>query len=69
VADKVQTDPIVLELQRLVDLNAKHLDEIKKIVDSGALVARSINEPTEKLAGARIDLARTPHQRIEHSTC
>jgi len=57
VAEKVKSDPTAFEIQRLVDLNFKQLERAKEALDSGKRVT-GIDEVTEKIARAKIDLAR-----------
>ncbi|HUT31811.1 MAG TPA: hypothetical protein VMX13_18635 [Sedimentisphaerales bacterium] len=65
VTDKVKSDFVCLELQRMVDLHTKRLEEINRDVDAAKLEGREIivpaqhiDELTEKLARAKIDLAK-----------
>jgi hypothetical protein len=65
VTDKVKSDFVCLELQRMVDLHTKRLEEMNRDVDAVKLEGREfivpaqhIDELTEKLARAKIELAK-----------
>ncbi|HUW17705.1 MAG TPA: hypothetical protein VMW16_00215 [Sedimentisphaerales bacterium] len=57
VAEKVKSDPTAFEIQRLIDINARELERAREALDSGRRVT-GIDEVTEKIARAKIDLAR-----------
>jgi hypothetical protein len=57
VTERVESDSTAFELQRLIDLNVNELERAKKALDEGKSVT-GIDQVTEKIARAKIDLAR-----------
>jgi len=57
VEEKVKSDPVAFEIQRLIDINARELERAREALDSGKRVT-GVDEVTEKLARAKIDLAK-----------
>jgi len=58
VARKLEDDSVTKELERILEINAKLLEVAKKRYESGTASAAEIQQMEEKLARARIDLAK-----------
>ncbi|MHC4087028.1 MAG: GumC domain-containing protein [Planctomycetota bacterium] len=54
----VENDPITLELRRIVDIQTNSLERIKELVKQKTASSAEVEGVTEKLARARIDLAK-----------
>ena len=61
VDEKVQDDQVSEELRKILAVQVKHLEEVKKLVDSG-YVQTGLADAEEKLARAKIDLAMRREQ-------
>ena len=58
VADKLGADYVTVELERIIEINANQLAAIAKRVESGTAASTDLGLMREKLARARIELAR-----------
>lgn len=58
IREKVENDPIKNELQKIVDIHTKSLENIQKLVKEGAVSSTEVDNVLEKLARARIELAK-----------
>jgi len=55
---KVKDDTVTVELQRLLELQIQHLDNVKKLVQVGRTSQTDLADAEERLARARIELAK-----------
>ena len=58
IAQKLEDDSVTKELEKILEINANLLQVAKKRFDSGTASAAEIQQMEEKLARARIDLAK-----------
>ena len=58
IREKVKNDPITIELQRIVDIQTDSLKRIQKLVKTGTASSAEVEGVLEKLARARIELAK-----------
>ncbi len=56
--EKLKSDPVTNELQRLLELQALRLENVKKLVETGRTSQAELADAEEKLARARIELAK-----------
>lgn len=56
--EKLKSDPVTNELQRLLELQYVHIDSVKKLVESGKAGQSELADAEERLARARIELAK-----------
>jgi hypothetical protein len=62
MADKMGSDPVTAELQAIVDMRTKQLHGIKMQAEAGNVLFAGVEEITEKLARAKIELAQRREQ-------
>ena len=62
VAKQLQKDPITLELQRIVDIQTNSLERIRALVKQKTASSAEVEDVLEKLAEARIELAKRREQ-------
>jgi len=62
IDEKVQDDQVSEELRKILALQVNYLEGVKKLVDSGSVGAAELADAEEKLARARIELARRREQ-------
>jgi hypothetical protein len=62
IEEKVQDDQVSEELRKILALQVNYLEGVKKLVDSGSVGAAELADAEEKLARARIELARRNEQ-------
>jgi hypothetical protein len=62
VAKQLQKDPITLELQRIVDIQTNSLERIRALVKQKTASSAEVEDVLEKLARARIELAKRREQ-------
>jgi len=62
IDDKVQADQVSEELTKILALQVKYLEEIKKLTDLGRASNNDVADAEEKLARAKIELARRREQ-------
>lgn len=62
VAEQLQKDPITIELKGIADIHTKSLENIQKLVKAGRASSDKVEEVLEKLARARIELAKRREQ-------
>ena len=62
MAKKLQKDPITLELQRIVDIQTNSLERIRALVKQKTASSAEVEDVLEKLAEARIELAKRREQ-------
>jgi hypothetical protein len=58
IRGKVKNDPITIELQRIVDIQTDSLKRTQELVKEGAVSSAEVDDVLEKLARARIELAK-----------
>ena len=58
VAQKLDADPVTAELEKILEINANLLTATKMQVESGIVSGAELQQVEEKLARARIELAR-----------
>jgi hypothetical protein len=56
--EKLKSDPVTNELQRLLELQILRLDSVKKLVETGHTSQADLADAEERLARARIELAK-----------
>jgi len=56
--EKLKSDPVTNELQRLLELRIPHLENVKKLVEVGRTSPADLADAEERLARARIELAK-----------
>jgi len=56
--EKLKSDPVTNELQRLLELQVLHLESVKKLVETGRTSQAELADAEERLARARIELAK-----------
>ena len=62
IDQKIQDDQVSEELRKILDLQVQYLEEIKKLTDVGRASNNEVADAEEKLARARIELARRREQ-------
>ncbi len=62
VEAKIQPDPVIDELQKLIAMHTEQLALAEKLYETGRSAGKEISEIKEKLARARIDLAKRRQQ-------
>jgi len=62
VDEKVQRDEVSEELRKILDVQVKYLEGVKKLVDNGSVSSNELADAEEKLARAKIELARRREQ-------
>jgi hypothetical protein len=58
IRKKVANDPITIELQRIVDIQTDSLKRTQELVKEGAVSSAEVDDVLEKLARARIEIAK-----------
>ncbi|MHC4890754.1 MAG: hypothetical protein ACYTEO_14970, partial [Planctomycetota bacterium] len=58
IKEKVRNDPITIELQRIVDIQTDSLKRTQELVKEGAVSSAEVEDVLEKLARARIEIAK-----------
>jgi hypothetical protein len=56
--EKLKSDPVTNELQRLLELQILNLENVKKLVETGRTSQTDLADAEERLARARIELAK-----------
>jgi len=56
--EKLKSDTVTDELKRLLELQVLHLESVKKLVENGRVPQREIADAEERLARARIEIAK-----------
>jgi hypothetical protein len=56
--EKLKSDSVTNELQRLLELQVLHLESVKKLVETGRTSQAELADAEERLARARIELAK-----------
>ena len=62
IGEKVRTDQVSEELRNILALQVKYLEGVKKLVESGDVHGAQVADAEEKLARAKIELARRREQ-------
>ena len=62
IDEKVNADQISLELRSILAMQVKYLEGVKKLVDAGTVSSSEFVDAEEKLARAKIELARRREQ-------
>jgi hypothetical protein len=62
IDEKVHTDQVSEELRKILALQVKYLEGVKELVDNGTVSSAELADAEEKLARARIELARRSEQ-------
>jgi len=62
IEEKIQDDQVSGELRKILDLQVKYLEGVKKLVDTGRVSTAEFADAEEKIARARIELARRREQ-------
>jgi len=62
IEEKIQADQVSDELRKILDLQVNYLEGVKKLVDSGTVNTAELADAEEKIARARIELARRREQ-------
>ena len=62
IDEKIQADQVSEELRKILDLQIKHLEGIKKLAESGRAQDGAVADIEEKVARAKIELARRREQ-------
>jgi hypothetical protein len=62
IDEKVQDDLVSEELRRILDLQVKHLEAVKKLAESGRAQEGQVADAEEKVARAKIELAKRREQ-------
>jgi hypothetical protein len=62
IDEKVQGDQVSEELKKILDLQVKHLEAVKKLAESGNAQGAEVADAEEKVARAKIELAKRREQ-------
>jgi hypothetical protein len=62
IEEKIQADQVSEELRRILDLQVKYLEGVEKLADSGRVQGTEVTDAEEKVARAKIELARRREQ-------
>lgn len=62
VDEKVRRDEVSEELRKILDMQVKYLEGVKKLVDDGGVSNSELADAEEKIARAKIELARRREQ-------
>ena len=62
IEKKIQDDQISRELRKILDLQIRHLESVKKLAESGRAQAGQVADAEEKVARANIELAKRRDQ-------
>jgi len=60
--EQLENDPVTKELQRILKLQLQHLENIQKLIEQGRASSTELADAEEKLARARIELAKRQEQ-------
>jgi len=60
--EQLENDPVTKELQRILTLQLQHLENIQKLIEQGRVSSTELADAEEKLARARIELAKRQEQ-------